>query len=58
MQRTCTSGFMDAAKCTCPGAPCAPRGWHPQCYGLVVQFLHLVGGNRHKLGVEITRGGG
>ena len=26
MQRTCSSGFMDAAKRACPGAP---RRWHP-----------------------------
>ena len=34
MQRTGASGFMDAAKHTCPGAPCAPctlRGRHPPC---------------------------
>ena len=32
MPRTCTSGFMDAAKHTCSGEPCAqhaPRGRHP-----------------------------
>jgi hypothetical protein len=29
-QGTCASGFMDAAKLTCPGAPRAPRGRHLQ----------------------------